>query len=73
MDIRFGHLEYLVLLWLVPLMVGLSIYSFARKRRALELFADVNLHERLTANVSRARQKLKAALVIGGVFFIIAP
>jgi len=71
MDIRFGHLEYLVLLWLVPLMVGLSIYSFARKRRALELFADVNLHERLTPNVSRARQKLKAALVIGGVFFII--
>lgn len=67
----FGHLEYLVLLWLVPLMAGLSMFSLARKRRALELFADATLHEHLLGTVSRARQKLKAALAVAGVFFII--
>ena len=72
MDIRFGHLEYLILLWLVIGLAGLSIYAFARKRRALELFAASGLSARLTANVSRARQRVKAVLIIAGAFFLVA-
>jgi len=71
MDIRFGHLEYLILLWLVVGLAVLSIYAFARKRRALELFASAGLSARLTANVSRARQQMKAVLIIAGAFFLI--
>ena len=72
MDIRFGHLEYLILLWLVIGLAVLSIYAFARKRKALELFASAGLSARLTGNVSRARQRLKAVLIIAGAFFLVA-
>ena len=73
-DIRFGHLEYLEylgLLWAVVLLAVLSIYAFAKKRKAMAIFASVELHDRLTANVGRGRQKLKAVLFIAGVFFVI--
>ena len=71
MDIRFGHLEYVSLLWLVIGLAGLSIYAFSRKRKALALFASSELHARLTANVSRARQRMRAVLFILGAFFIV--
>jgi len=72
MDIRFGHLEYLVLLWVVVALAGASVYCFARKRRALALFASAELHGRLAANVSTGKQKLKAALVVAGALFIVS-
>jgi len=70
-DIRFGHLEYLSLLWAVAALAGLSIYCFAKKRRALAVFASIELHDRLTANVSRGRQRLKAAMFVAGAFFLV--
>jgi len=72
MNIRFDHLEYLGLLWLAVAMVGFSIYAFAKKRKALALFASAELHRRLTARVSRGRQWLKAIVFIAGVVFTIA-
>ena len=71
MDIRFDHIEYLSLLWLVIGLAGLSIYAFSRKRKALALFASSELHARLTANVSRGRQRLKAIFFIAGALFIV--
>ena len=71
MGIRFGHIEYLSLLWLVFAMAALSVYASWRKRQGLAAFAAVGLHGRLTANVSRGRQRLRQGLVILGVFFII--
>ena len=72
MDIRFEHLEYLGLLWVIVALAGLSIYCFSKKRKALALFASAELHKRLTANVSRGRQRLKAVLFVTGALFIVA-
>jgi len=70
MDVRFGHLEYLSLLWVVAALGAASIYCFAKKRRALAVFASAELHNRLTASVSLGRQRLKAIMLVAGAFFI---
>ena len=63
-DIRFDHQEYIHLLWLVPLLAGVFMYGFWRKRRGLRVFATANLHEALVLRVSPARQRVKAALAL---------
>lgn len=64
MDIKFDHLNYLHLLWGVVVLALLVVYGFARKRRALRLFATSNLFGQLMPSVSIGRQRLKAILVL---------
>ena len=64
---RFAALPYVYLLWLVPALLALYIYAFVRKRQALALFMDPNLASRLLADVSRARQWVKAICLIAAV------
>ncbi len=64
---RFAALPYVYLLWLVPALLALYIYAFVRKRQALALFMDPELVSRLLADVSRARQWVKAICLIAAV------
>ena len=61
---HFGNLRYLYLLWLVPLLIVFYLYTFHRKRKALETFASAHLLPHLNVSVSRARQRGKPALLI---------
>ena len=70
-DIRFDHQEYIHLLWLVPLLAGVFMYGFWRKRRGLRVFATANLHEALVPRVSPARQRVKAALALLALAFAV--
>jgi len=67
MDLSFGHVEYLHLLWAVPALGMVYWYGFARKRRALRRFATANLLNHLMPGVSGARQRFKAVLVLAAV------
>ncbi|HUU84572.1 MAG TPA: VWA domain-containing protein [Phycisphaerae bacterium] len=71
MGLTFGNLSYLHLLWLVPAVGVVYWYGFARKRRALERFATSNLLGHLMPGVSTARQKIKAALVLGAIAMLV--
>lgn len=62
---RFAALTYAYLLWLLPALVALYVYAFARKRQALLAFMDLMLVPRLVPNLSRARQWCKALCLIG--------
>jgi Ca-activated chloride channel homolog len=64
---RFAALAYAHLLWLVPALLALYIYAFARKRQALAEFLDVVLTPRLVPTLSRVRQWCKALCLIGAV------
>jgi Ca-activated chloride channel family protein len=64
---RFAALAYAHLLWLLPALLVLYIYAFARKRQALAEFLDVVLTPRLVPNLSRVRQWCKALCLIGAV------
>ena len=62
---RFAALAYAHLLWLLPALLVLYIYAFARKRQALAEFLDVVLTPRLVPTLSRVRQWCKALCLIG--------
>jgi Ca-activated chloride channel homolog len=64
---RFAALAYAHLLWLLPALLVLYIYAFARKRQALAEFLDVVLTPRLVPTLSHVRQWCKALCLIGAV------
>ena len=64
---RFAALSYAHLLWLLPALLALYVYGFARKRRVLSAFIDAAVAPRLTAGLSRSRRWLKAACLLGAV------
>src|SRR4029450_681425 len=64
---RFAALAYAHLLWLLPALLALYIYAFARKRQALAEVLEGGVTPRLGAALSRVRQWCKALCLIGAV------
>lgn len=68
---KFGNLSYLFLLWLIPALVFFYVYAFLKKQKSIKLFCGEELFPKLVPSVRKGRQKLKAFLVISGIFFLI--
>ncbi len=68
---RFGNLEYLTLLWILPAMILLAVYAFRKKDRMLRLFADTAVRARLMPEASRRRQVVKFLLLLAGVALLL--
>jgi Ca-activated chloride channel family protein len=64
---RFAALPYLYLLWLVPGLLGLYCYAFARRRQALAVFLGPVMLPRVLSGVSQVRQWVKALCLLGAV------
>ncbi len=60
-------LPWIHLAWLIPALLLIYLYSFYRKRVALNIFASSEVLGHLIPSVSWGRQWAKAALVLGGV------
>ena len=71
MDLSFDHPKLLLLLWLLPVLGGVYLWGFAKKRQALQRFATANLLGTLVPAVSVGRQRIKAILVIAATGFLI--
>lgn len=68
---RFGSLQYLWLLWLIPGMAGFYLWAFRSKRKAMERFANRALLQQLLRSVSPVKQRMKPVLVLTGVLFLV--
>lgn len=68
---QFAEPSALYLWLLLPAVVWLHLYEKRRKRRRAEALGDPVLVERLALGTSRARERLKLALLLGGVFFLV--
>ena len=68
---QFANLSALYLLWLVPALVALSIWSGRRKRRAITVFGDAELVSKLSRAVSPLLDKLKGGLILATAFFLV--
>lgn len=64
---HFAAWPYLYLLALVPALLVLYVYTFARKRQDLATFMALALAPQLLPGYSRARQWMKALCVMGAV------
>jgi Ca-activated chloride channel family protein len=68
---RFAFQHFLYLLVLVPLLILFFVYAFRRKRKAMALFGNMDLIQKLTGSVSRKRQVWKTVLLVIGIVFLI--
>ena len=59
-----SHLWMLNLLWLIPLVAVALIVQGRKKKRALQVFADPHLLDRLTVQNHRGRRFIKALLLL---------
>ncbi|MFH1077238.1 MAG: VWA domain-containing protein, partial [Pseudomonadota bacterium] len=70
-DIHFENLGILYLLWLLPLFVGLAVYSNYKKDKALRQFAEVHLLKYINISISQSAGWWKLAIVLCSALFII--
>ena len=68
---RFEHTEFLFLLLIVPLLIGIHIYARMRRKRNLKQFGNPALLAELMPNVSNIRPQIKFYLQIAAIIFII--
>jgi len=68
---KFESLEYLYLVWILPAMLLLAVYSFRKKDQLLATFVDRQLWDRLMPGVNRRRQVLKFVLLLAGVSLLL--
>ena len=68
---NFAALECLYLLWILPAMLLLAVYSFRKKDQLLRLFADTELWDRLMPDVHRRRQTFKFLLLLAAVALLL--
>lgn len=68
---RFAEPQYFYLLFLIPVFAAFYGWAFRKKRQALSRFGELGLVRKLMAATSSGRQVFKAALVTGGLFFLV--
>lgn len=68
---RFAHPEYLFLLLLIPVLIGVFIYTSILKRRNIKQFGKLELLSELMPNVSFIRPKVKFYLQLTAVLMLI--
>ena len=67
---RFAHPEYLFLLLLIPLLLGVFIYTTIQKRRNIVKFGNPDLLAQLMPNVSKIRPQVKFYFQLTAVFLL---
>ena len=68
---RFAAPEYLFWLLGLPVLIGLIVLSFRRRRRALETFGDLSLLKKLSTSASLEKRIIKATLLVAAVLFLV--
>ena len=68
---RFAHPEYLYLLILLPILIGVFIYTAIQKKRNITKFGNPELLAELMPNVSFIRPQVKFYLQLFAVFLLI--
>ncbi|HUV36693.1 MAG TPA: VWA domain-containing protein [Patescibacteria group bacterium] len=66
-----GNVKMLSLLWLVPAILVLYAWAAHRRRRAVRLFVEADILDRLVLSVNPAGRWWKAVLIVLGVVFVI--
>jgi Ca-activated chloride channel family protein len=66
-EARLGDPQMLWVLWLVPVVAAVLLWSARRRRRGMAVFADAGMLPRLIAGRSPAREVLKAFLILVGL------
>ncbi len=66
-----GNVKVLLLLWLLPGLGAIYVWAAYRRSRALRVFVEAQILDRISMSVNHAGRRLKAVLVLASVAFII--
>ncbi len=69
--IKLQNIHMLFLLWVIPVLAALYIYARQRRKKALALFIDIGIINRISISVSPAKRWWKAILVLLAFLFIV--
>ncbi len=69
--VKLQHLDMLHLLWAIPFLFAVFVYAWQKRRKALEMFIDAGLLDRIHISVNNSRRHWKATLLLISVMFII--
>ena len=61
---RFANPEYLIALWLIPILVVLYVLFNRNRKKLLEKFADKELHKVIMYSFSSIKSKIKFSLIL---------
>lgn len=67
---KFVALEYLWILWLVPLVLFFFIWTGIRRRKKTEMVISRDLWSRMMPEFRPRMRTFKAMIVLGGIFFL---
>ncbi len=68
---RFAHPEYLFLLLLIPVLIGVFVYTTIQKRRRIKQFGNPDLLAELMPNVSVVRPQVKFYIQLIAIILVI--
>jgi len=68
---RFANPEYLIALWLIPILIILFMLFNRNRKRLLEKFADKELHKVILYSFSGVKSKIKFGLILTSFALII--
>ena len=69
--IKLQNINMLYLLWLIPPLMGVYIYGWKKRQKALAVFMDPELSDKIKISVSHTKRAWKAALLLMGLASII--
>ena len=69
-EFRLYNIGMLYLLWFLPVLLGLFLYSAGRRKQVLDQFISTGLQHKLVS-VSPVRRRWKATLILAGFFLLI--
>lgn len=68
---RFAHPEYFFLLLIIPILIGIFVFSVIQKRRKIKQFGQPELLAELMPNVSKIRPQVKFYFQIIAIFLLV--
>ena len=68
--IRLQNIDMLHLLWTIPFLCVVLVYAWQKRRKALEMFVDVGLLDRIHISADHGRRLLKGGLLLVAAMFI---
>ena len=64
------NINMLHLLWVLPAVFLLFMYGWSKKRKALELFIEAGLLERIHISADKSKKYFKAVLIIYSIMIL---
>ncbi len=69
--ISLHNIAMLYLLWALPVLVAAYVYASRKRKKALEIFVDAGMIDRLSIHVSKTKRRWKIAMILISFIFVI--